>query len=213
MSLDSYGDLPQRMSNIRNQMNKELEAIRSNQSLTAVGRKAAAARVVLNAKKEAGHLREQHITTRKARRDTLRRSLFGLPEGASATEVAIWRDAQDRASRLDKEEDAAKLIERSRSAGDESMVRAIAERAVERGWTGVIDTFRTPDDPGEMTAKVLTLQALCDIPDGPLTNIADNALFALSQPTELSGHTAADLAKLAEAKPDELVPTTPWWHD
>src|ERR1700757_1527387 len=122
MSLDSYGDLRERMSSIRAKLGKELKEIRSNQGLPPVGRKPAAARAVLNAKKETEQLREQHTAGRKARRDTLRRSLFGLPEGASATEVAIWRDAQDRASRLEREEDAAKLIERSRSAGDESMV-------------------------------------------------------------------------------------------
>jgi hypothetical protein len=94
------------------------------------------------------------------------------------------------------------------------MVRAVAERALECGWTGVTDTFRTPDDPGEMTAKHLNLHALADIPDGRLTNLADNALFSVPTPAGLNGYgSESDLHKLADAQDDKLVPTTPWWHN
>ena len=81
---------------------KETAAIRADKTLSAEGKRLAIAKKTAWAQDQINAVRERVAAADSEARTRLRRSLFGLPPNASPSDVISFRDAQDRAARLNK---------------------------------------------------------------------------------------------------------------
>lgn len=126
--------------------------IRSDHDLTdeARGRRLAEAWRTTRAKLDELRTAEQ---TRLAKREQeLERKLFGTGWLDGASEAISNRDAQDRASRLARSDEATRLLRRAEQNGDQALARAIAHHALQqsrqapspqasRDWDSVVGAF------------------------------------------------------------------------
>ncbi|KQR88743.1 hypothetical protein [Microbacterium sp. Leaf179] len=78
--------------------------------------------------------------------------------GASSTDIIAFRDAQDRADRIEKQADALPVIDRALRQKDTSLAHAIFRRGLEANWRQVTDRF-TQDHP-DLADAVSELRAL-----------------------------------------------------
>ena len=100
------------------------------------------------------------ITDAIARCETRIESAAGHTSG----EIIAFRDAQDRADRLEDAEDADRLLQRALRQGDTSLAHAIFRVALERGYTTAANTF-TANSP-DMSDVVKELRTLTEMRDG-----------------------------------------------
>lgn len=63
------------------------------------------------------------------------------PGGLSASEVVSFRDAQDRAERIESSAEAVPIIERALRQKDPILAHAVLRVGIEKGYGGVIDAF------------------------------------------------------------------------
>lgn len=70
----------------------------------------------------------------------LRRDLFGSTITDTQTAIS-FRDAQSRVGGLADQEEALKLLDQAELAGDTVMVKALMQRAVERSWDEVANSY------------------------------------------------------------------------
>jgi len=66
--------------------------------------------------------------------------------GNTAADIIAFRDAQDRAERLTERDEAERVLARALRNDDKSLAHAVFRRALDAGWTTVIDQF-TRDNP------------------------------------------------------------------
>lgn len=78
--------------------------------------------------------------------------------GATSTDIIAFRDAQDRADRLEKQADALPVIDRALRQKDTSLAHAIFRRGLESNWRQVTDRF-TQDHPdlADVVSELRTL--------------------------------------------------------
>jgi hypothetical protein len=111
-----------------------------------------------------------------------------------ATVDAAIRDAQDRAAKLTKPDQAKRALADAEQAGDKVLARAVAKRAHDMDWTDVVADYLTPRD----TASRIYNQ-LCDIHQRQNTDAGGiNRRFAetLAKPDELRGLSDKDIAAM-----------------
>jgi hypothetical protein len=70
-----------------------------------------------------------------------REKLIDSKMGNTATDLIAFRDAQDRAERIDSAADAQRVLERALRTDDSSLASAIFRRSLEAGWQSPIDTL------------------------------------------------------------------------
>lgn len=178
---------------IQRQLNETVAEIRADKSLTAAGKRIQMARATVEAKKLAGAAMEQHATERAQRAESARKVAFGS-FGDSASDRLAMRDAHDRAAKIEKVADAEAMLARAIRDSDQSLAKAVAARAHERGWNSVANTYGTTF--GCQTA----IDELRVTPSGPHTATADRLMFRVRPPQELDAYRSdTDLQRLADA--------------
>ncbi|WP_261165759.1 hypothetical protein [Microbacterium sp. Marseille-Q6965] len=83
-------------------------------------------------------LQEQELNVVRERIDALNKSLHRA-DGSSGADIIALRDAEERADRVENDNEAYRLLERAIHAGDRSLAYAVLRRAVGTGWTRVVD--------------------------------------------------------------------------
>lgn len=96
-------------------------------------RKAANDRITLQQQKERDYI--------AATRQKLETEAFGIGSFPSTSEIVAFRDATDRAERLDRNDadKAAEMYQRAVQTGDKTMMTALVTRAYKIGLTGILD--------------------------------------------------------------------------
>lgn len=61
--------------------------------------------------------------------------------GYSSTDIISFRDAQDRAERIENQGEGDRVMQRAIASNDTVLAVAVMRRAVESGWTTVYDQF------------------------------------------------------------------------
>jgi len=61
--------------------------------------------------------------------------------GNTASDIIAFRDAQDRAERLESAEDAERLMKRAIVTEDDSLAHAVFRRSLEHGYRSPVDAF------------------------------------------------------------------------
>lgn len=126
--------------------------IQNDPALSPEGREQAITDHQDTSKLKLKELRDKEITTLTEHKNALERSLFGATYMTSADAIS-YRDALDRANALSNSEDALKRYQQAVLSNDETLKRAIAQRAVQDGWNNIIDTHFT--DAAQNKAETL----------------------------------------------------------
>lgn len=170
---------------VRAKYERDVAAINADTRLNAIGRAEMINDLYIAAKAELEGLRAEELRESTERRRRLERDIFGLPGTADPSVAISFRDAQDRANAIETEDEgqALRLLRQASQSGDTHLAKALITRAVEVGWSRVIDAY-SAEHPGT-EAKLAELTAL-SIEDGSLKNIvsrlAAEAVYMLSPP-------------------------------
>jgi hypothetical protein len=196
MAIDHYEESRTRIRSIQTGLDRTVESLRANTSLSEQGRRIEMAKALVDARKKVDRVKTEAVTARKQRRDELTRFLFGHASGEG--DILAMRDARDRAAKLESADAAGSALRQAQLAGDRSLVKAITHAAVDNGWHGVVDDYVAGLGPEEVTPVALSLQSLAAIPHGRNTDTADAAVFRVTSPRELFSYREGDLEQLAK---------------
>ncbi|MFF9168300.1 MULTISPECIES: hypothetical protein [unclassified Streptomyces] len=126
--------------------------------------------------------------------DDVRASAVGSAERA-AVDGGI-RDAQDRAAKLTKREQAARALAEAEQAGDTVLARAVAKRAHDMDWDDLVaDYLSTRPAAAEKYQQAAEIWTRQNTPDGVL---AQQHITALGKPEELHGLHEKDIQAMAD---------------
>jgi len=104
---------------------------------------------------------KQLIATRK---DELSRRLDSST-GTTSADVIAFRDAQDRADRIEDRETAERILARAIRSGDTSLSHAIFQKALDSSWDGIVNQFsEAHPDSAQVAQDLSTLNA--ELTDG-----------------------------------------------
>lgn len=149
MALDHFETavegLRSQASTLVNQYNADVRYINSDPNLSDEGRTAA--------RNDARDQVKPNITALRQREEALvdqlikeRQSRIESRSGVTSTDIIAFRDAQDRADRLEKQADALPILDRALRQGDTSLAHAIFRRGLEQNWKQITERF-TADHP------------------------------------------------------------------
>jgi hypothetical protein len=196
MTAIQFDEAKCKMSAIRGSLEREVTAIRNNANYSDRGAAREMAKALLAHRNQAQRLRDNFSSDNDTVRVRLTAKMFGVPPGADASTILVYRDAEDRAAKLTNTKEAKAMLTRAIERGDNLLARAVAGHAFGNGWNDVTETY------AEATGLSDTLDDLTDIPSGPMTNLAQAALFSVPTPPEVrtfvTGHSDDELRRFAE---------------
>ena len=138
---EDYDGKKAAVASIQRRLDGQLDAIRSTRSYSDAGRKAEMAKAVLAARAQVEKLRREFVAERETRRKNLDRIVVRNHRRAKAFDLIATRDAQDRAAKISTAEDAKAMLHRANQSDDESLAKAVAQAAFNKGWTEVANNF------------------------------------------------------------------------
>lgn len=153
-------DVRNRADNVRTNYENAVRQVKDNTSLSDLGKREALQHHYETAKESLSKLRQQEVDLVEDRKQKLSKELFGLTGTTSSdpNQIIAYRDAQDRAARIESGDDARRLLGTAKLSDDKSLVSAILARAVSEGWTSII-TEHLKDKPAA-EEKLRDLQKL-----------------------------------------------------
>jgi hypothetical protein len=200
---------------IKEQLRRDVESIRNDPRFTDEAKRVQLARAYRDAKREMTKLRTAQADSAQQEREQLERRLFGIdrfvnlsnPHESRATLAVSYRDAQDRAARLDQD-GALGLIGRAVRSGDEILARVVLERAVEQNWIDVLNAYaeRNPGSEPDLQ-RLVDLNALEATGAARTTSryarqsVTVELLHALDKPAEIAGLADDQIDQLVAAQP------------
>lgn len=183
----TFADAKARMAEIRNSFQRDVESIRASSIYNDAGRRQELAKTFFSHRKQAEGLRSRFTTTNDESRVRLSARLFGLPAASDAASVLVYRDACDRAAKLEDEGAAAAMLRRATEMGDSLLARAVAGHAYTKRWASVTGDY------AEATGLSADLDELEALPSGGMLNLGLSALFGLRTPEELQSFSRNEL--------------------
>jgi hypothetical protein len=191
MPISDYYGKKAAVATIQRQVDEQLDVIRRNKSYSDEGRNAEMAKVLFAARARVAEMKSEVAADRETRRNNLHRIVFGVVGQPSAFDLIATRDAQDRASRISTIDEAMAMLHRANQTGDETLAKATAEQAFDKGWTDVANKY------ADATGKRGALDRLAEANEGRYTRLADAIVFQIRNPKELASATESTLRELA----------------
>lgn len=149
MSLDALEaqieSLREQAAQIQRHTQQEKKNIASDTTLSSEGKEQQSAEAVSIARTRASALRDKEVQLVKDRIRILETQL-DAKVGSGATDLIAFRDAQERAERVEEKEDASRLMGLALRSNDRTLAHAIFRKSIDRGWRGVIQQF-TDENP------------------------------------------------------------------
>lgn len=208
-------DAKNKMQVIRADLQREVDTICANTNYSREGQIHQVAKAILEHRQQAVALRDEFVGTSEDTRRKLAQKLFGIPAGADAATVLVFRDAEDRAAKITDPDELAPLLARATDRGDALLARAIAAHADAHGWTGVAAAWAANTGQADAYAE------LTDLPSGSNFSTAVALIFSIGVPTlppELAtiirtaapgvltaDDAARNLQKLADTPPEQAT--------
>ncbi|BBZ62973.1 hypothetical protein [Mycolicibacterium monacense] len=92
-------------------------------------------------------LRKQEKELVIAKKQALEKRLFGLSSVTSSDpgQIIAYRDAQDRAARLTRSDEAAEVFAAAMRSDDKSLAAAVLARALANGWDTIVAEYVKQD--------------------------------------------------------------------
>lgn len=125
---------------------RSVNEIDRNTTLSDEGKKLEIAATKESFKARLSTLRaKEHTILREA--ITTREKTLDAKMGNTSTDLIAFRDAQDRAERIDSADEAERIITRALRTDDRSLAHAIFRRSLENNWRAPINAFtqQNPD--------------------------------------------------------------------
>lgn len=189
---------------VKDRLAGELEALRASagfQDLNTGAQQRRVAVLYVQAKDRLAELRQAEDAELAAHRHSIERQLFGLPAGADMTAIISFRNAMDRAERIENPYEASTLIERAYLSGDDVLAAAVLSRSLTAGWPAVADHYA---DRYPAKAELIAQRAAIDGASGSPTALRDGLAregsYYLPVPPEVA--RVADIAALAASTTD-----------
>jgi hypothetical protein len=121
---------------VRARLRRQVKAL--DDDLAPLAREARRNELLAQAKKEMAAAREEYDGRLAELAGRARTTAFGsAPAPSDGAATIAFRDAQDRAERLEHRDETEAAMRRALETGDRTMVKAIARRAHTRGWAEV----------------------------------------------------------------------------
>jgi len=161
--------------------------------------KALIAREHVRGEEVMAQLKEEHRAEELARSKQASRAIYGaddLIEGSDpVAHRASYRDAQDRAERVESAGQAKRLLQQAERSGDELLARAVAVKAQDRRWKDVTDAYSE--------TRPQWRAALENIGDTRLSvGMGANLVFGLKRPEELERMSRSQIETLVRDRED-----------
>ena len=185
----------QQIIDLRAAYNRALDDVRGDASLSELGKTQMIARAWTNTRAEIARLEQLDFDTTVKRYNDIERQVFGTAATSGADAVS-FRDATDRADKLDSPEAAARALGNAELSGDAILAKAVVMRAWQAGWDAVVDRYAV--NHPTVTDKLTELAALRQHLDSRVSRLGGNVGGSLHKPTELQGKRADEIRKLAE---------------
>jgi hypothetical protein len=136
--------------------------------------------------------------------------LFGNDKSWDATATILYRDSQDRASRVRTVEEATELMERALMSGDTSLARAVAMRATTQAlvptvgakWAPLVDKW-AESQPGSTEQHIGELADITRATTDVQKRFARNMSYTLSKPRELVERTSTGWLRMLMRPPND----------
>ncbi|GAA1838559.1 hypothetical protein [Agromyces salentinus] len=160
-----------------------LDSVRTDRMLSDDGKRDRIAREYVATRIHIDKLRTREADALLSRRVELERLLFGWEPTDDAAVLSARRESNELADALDDPRDALLAYQRAKRRSDEMHVHAIFARALELGWSSIIDDYLVehPERAAGSTELAAILRANDDVE--LLTAVMH---YAMSQPSELS---------------------------
>jgi hypothetical protein len=144
---------------VRAKLHDQLDKLEQNHDLTELAKRDRGDELRQQARKQMQELRTGYERRRRELDLQVRQSAFGTAP-RSPSGVAAFRDAVDRASKLERPAEAHQAMRAAIETGDRELARAIAAKAHDHGWA---DTVRVWGDAG---GRIEFAQLLAEIDAG-----------------------------------------------
>ncbi|MET9494299.1 hypothetical protein [Streptomyces sp. NPDC006552] len=196
---------------IRGYYKQGLQQIRGTRNMHPDARRIEIARLYATTQAALKKVQQEQIKADQETFAQLERQLWGYDDVranayTSAEKAAVdstVRDAQDRAAKLKKPDEAARALTSAEQGGDKVLARAIAKRAHDMNWDhvlqGYLDTRPTEAERYQQAGDIYARQHTTA---GALTH---GFLGALPAPDELRGVSSKDIEAMAD--PGDTGPT------
>jgi hypothetical protein len=200
MGISDYDGPTAAVAAIQRQLDEHVDALRGQRAFSDAGRKTEMAKSLLTARAHVDKMRSEFAAGRVTQRENLSRTVFGNSHELDGSELIANRDAQDRAAQLTTADDAKAMLHRANRNTDDSLARAVAEVAFNKGWIEVAQHY------AEQTGKSGALDMLADSQPRLHAKLADAAVFRIRNPEEFSDASDSTLRDLAQVHAPGMGP-------
>lgn len=125
---------------LRRNVSASRSAINADKTLSQIGKDALLEDITDRAQTTSTELRNQEDKLTNDKRASLERTISG-PVGSDSASIISYRDAQDRADKLETQGEAERLMNRALASGDKSLASAVAQAALANGWSKVYEPY------------------------------------------------------------------------
>lgn len=111
--------------------------IEQDRNLSPEGKRAHILPLQDNLKTKLADMQAQEMKLLTDKMESLQSSLI-TKLGSSSSDIIAMRDAEERADRLENQEEAVRVIQRAVRSGDKSLAHAVLRRGMDSGWSDVV---------------------------------------------------------------------------
>ncbi|MDO9398387.1 MAG: hypothetical protein Q7T71_17720 [Herbiconiux sp.] len=158
MSLDQVDKqmdaVRERAARVQSNASARKNQINQDPNLTPQGRDAALEKVNTESRAIMDQLRAEEIKLATDKRDSLRRTVMGTV-GTDSSSIISYRDAQDRADKLEDRDEAERVMQRALTSGDKALASAVAEAALSKDYRSVYEIYAAANPATAEAAKDL----------------------------------------------------------
>lgn len=147
MSLDhiqsQVDELRSKAEGVQDSWNRTIKDVNADETLSATGKRDKLDSEYTQLKGHLDALRAKEVDLIAAKQQSLEKSLFGLPAAtiADPNRTIAYRDAQERAARLQDHNDARELYDFAMLSEDKILAGAIIAKALANGWPSIVNDY------------------------------------------------------------------------
>lgn len=185
-----------RAAAIKANANASMKNIRSDQSLSAEGKRERLAEIYRATQTQLAALKAEVERAPRERRDTLQKRLFGARGPVTGADAISYRDAYMRASQLTSEDEARELLEIAQASNDQVLADAVAQQAIKRSWIPTLESWsggnqRLDDQLGELLQVNAELAEESWSTASVASALAKDLVFNAERPVEVDDNDLA----------------------
>ncbi|MCU1682473.1 MAG: hypothetical protein JWQ81_3212 [Amycolatopsis sp.] len=182
---------------LRTTAEQQCAATRARTDLSDLGKAADIAATHLGVKAKLTDLAQSEQDRRAADRNAAETALFGLPRSPlSGADAVSQRDAADRAAALATPDSAAALLDRAQRGNDQHLASAVAQRAAQDGWRGVLAQY-VGDNQGKQDALDVISEHKATV-GTTADKLTRDMIFRGGTPPEVKGMSPQKVKALAD---------------